>query len=123
MTQINPPVFTRLGIIAGSGQFPFMVADGAKRAGCHVTVIGLRGFADPALAAQHDSRILHRVNPSPRSRSPCTSLRPSRWMSVYTALMLVSPRRSRSFVSSSARSMITRTRSILTDETTASAAA
>ena len=54
MTQINPPVFTRLGIIAGSGQFPFMVADGAKRAGCHVTVIGLRGFADPALADHAD---------------------------------------------------------------------
>lgn len=31
-----------------------MVADGAKRAGCHVTVIGLRGFADPALASHAD---------------------------------------------------------------------
>ncbi len=40
----------RLGIIAGSGAFPFMVARGAKRAGQHVTIIALRGFADPALA-------------------------------------------------------------------------
>ncbi len=40
----------RLGIIAGAGHFPFMVARGAKRAGRHVTVVGLRGFADPDLA-------------------------------------------------------------------------
>lgn len=31
-----------------------MVVEGAKRAGCHVTVIGLRGFADGSLAAQAD---------------------------------------------------------------------
>ncbi len=45
----------RLGVIAGSGRFPFLVVDGARRAGCHVTVVGLRGFAEPALAAQADS--------------------------------------------------------------------
>jgi len=45
----------RLGIIAGSGAFPFMVARGARRAGCHVTIVGLRGFADPALAAAGDA--------------------------------------------------------------------
>jgi len=44
----------RLGIIAGSGAFPFMVARGARRAGCHVTIVGLRGFADPALAGVAD---------------------------------------------------------------------
>lgn len=44
----------RLGIIAGEGQFPFMVLDGAKHAGCHVTVVALRGFADGSLAAQAD---------------------------------------------------------------------
>ncbi len=43
-----------LGIIAGAGQFPFMVLDGAKRAGCHVTVVGLSGLADPALAGLAD---------------------------------------------------------------------
>jgi len=44
----------RLGVIAGAGRFPFVVLDGAKRAGCHVTVIGLRGFADGALAQHAD---------------------------------------------------------------------
>jgi len=44
----------RLAIIAGAGQFPFMVARGAKRSGCHVTVIGLRGLADPAIGQYAD---------------------------------------------------------------------
>ena len=44
----------RLGIIAGEGRFPRMVVEGAKRAGCHVTVVALRGFADGSLAAQAD---------------------------------------------------------------------
>lgn len=39
-----------LGVIAGAGRFPFLVVDGAKRAGCDVTVVGLNGFADAALA-------------------------------------------------------------------------
>jgi hypothetical protein len=45
---------TRLGIIAGAGRFPLMVAGGARRAGCHLTIIGLRGFADPALIEYAD---------------------------------------------------------------------
>lgn len=45
----------RLGIIAGEGKFPFLVLEGAKRAGCHVTVVALRGFADGSLAAQADA--------------------------------------------------------------------
>lgn len=45
---------TRLGLIAGAGLFPFMVLEGAKRAGCHVTVLGLRGFADGGLAKEAD---------------------------------------------------------------------
>ncbi len=45
---------THLGIIAGSGRFPFMVADGARNSGCRVTVIGLRGFADPELVHYAD---------------------------------------------------------------------
>ena len=44
----------RIGIIAGAGRFPHMVLDGAKRAGCHVTVVGLRGFADASLADRAD---------------------------------------------------------------------
>jgi len=54
MTESSPINAKRLGIIAGSGAFPFMVARGAKKAGCHVTVIGLRGFADPGLAELAD---------------------------------------------------------------------
>jgi DUF1009 family protein len=45
----------RLGIIAGAGEFPFLVVEGAKRAGCFVTVVGLRGFADPALRERVDA--------------------------------------------------------------------
>ncbi len=43
-----------LGVIAGAGQFPFMVVEGAKRAGVDVTVVALRGLADPSLADQAD---------------------------------------------------------------------
>ncbi len=39
-----------IAIIAGAGRFPFLVAQGARRAGCRVDVIGLRGLADPAIA-------------------------------------------------------------------------
>lgn len=45
----------RLGVIAGFGRFPFLVVEGARRSGCHVTVIGLRGLADPGLAERADA--------------------------------------------------------------------
>lgn len=38
-----------LGLIAGEGEFPKLVARGARAAGRPVAVIGLRGCADPAL--------------------------------------------------------------------------
>jgi len=38
-----------LGVIAGAGRFPFMVVEGARKAGCRVVVVGLRGLADPRL--------------------------------------------------------------------------
>ncbi len=44
----------RIGIVAGAGQFPFQVLDGARKAGCRVTVVGLRGLADPGLAPLAD---------------------------------------------------------------------
>lgn len=44
-----------VGIIAGSGRFPFLVADGARAAGRRVSIIGLRGFADPELANHADA--------------------------------------------------------------------
>ncbi len=46
MTEAPGPT---LGVIAGAGQFPFMVVEGARKAGCRVVVVGLRGLADPAL--------------------------------------------------------------------------
>lgn len=43
-----------IGLIAGQGRLPFMVADGARRAGLKVVCIGLAGSADPALAEHVD---------------------------------------------------------------------
>ncbi len=43
-----------LGLIAGEGKLPFLVADGAKRAGFKVICVGLAGSADPALAEKVD---------------------------------------------------------------------
>ncbi len=44
-----------VGIIAGSGQFPAMVAGAARQAGMRVAMAGLAGNADPALAALADA--------------------------------------------------------------------
>jgi UDP-2,3-diacylglucosamine hydrolase len=44
-----------LGIIAGNGRFPFLVARSARRAGRRVVVIALKEEADPALAAEADA--------------------------------------------------------------------
>jgi DUF1009 family protein len=43
-TQASP-----LGLIAGAGSFPFLVAEGARREGRRVVIVGLRGFAEPGL--------------------------------------------------------------------------
>ena len=40
-----------LGLIAGAGRFPLHIAREAKRQGVSVAAIGMRGWADPALAA------------------------------------------------------------------------
>ncbi len=45
---------TPVGIIAGAGRFPFLVAEGARRQGRSVVIIGLRGLADPELQALAD---------------------------------------------------------------------
>ncbi|MCO6435672.1 MAG: UDP-2,3-diacylglucosamine diphosphatase LpxI [Phycisphaerae bacterium] len=55
MSRAGQPESSRLGIIAGAGRFPFMVVEGARRAGCECMVIGLRGFADPALSRLADA--------------------------------------------------------------------
>ncbi|MBN2447285.1 MAG: UDP-2,3-diacylglucosamine diphosphatase LpxI [Phycisphaerae bacterium] len=45
MSTSQPP----LGLIAGAGELPRLVADGARRAGRSLVVVGIRGWADPAL--------------------------------------------------------------------------
>ncbi len=47
--------FNSLGIIAGAGRFPFMVAQGARRAGCRVVIVALRGLTDPELRDHADA--------------------------------------------------------------------
>lgn len=44
-----------IGVIAGAGQFPLMVVEGAHRAGCRVVVAGLSGLADERLSSLADS--------------------------------------------------------------------
>jgi UDP-2,3-diacylglucosamine hydrolase len=43
-----------LGLIAGNGRFPFLVADAARRAGRSVVAIAIREEADPALSERVD---------------------------------------------------------------------
>ncbi len=45
----------RIGLVAGWGRFPLLVAQSLKRQGCEVHCIGLRGHADESLAASCDS--------------------------------------------------------------------
>lgn len=43
-----------IGIMAGSGQFPFLVARGARASGQRVVICGFHGNTDPALEAEAD---------------------------------------------------------------------
>src|SRR5712675_2376608 len=42
-------IFMTLGLIAGNGRFPFLVLEGAKRAGASVAVAAIREETDPAI--------------------------------------------------------------------------
>jgi DUF1009 family protein len=44
-----------MGLIAGGGRLPFMVASGARRAGRRVVCVGLLGYVEPALAGDVDA--------------------------------------------------------------------
>lgn len=44
-----------LGLIAGQGRLPFLVADGAKKAGLKVVCVGLADSAEPSLAEHVDA--------------------------------------------------------------------
>jgi len=51
---VNPNNAPVLGLIAGQGRLPFLVAEGAKRAGMRVVCAGLADSADPALSSVVD---------------------------------------------------------------------
>ena len=51
MNNADAPV---LGLIAGQGRLPFLVADGARRAGLRVVCIGLADSGSPELAEHED---------------------------------------------------------------------
>jgi DUF1009 family protein len=44
----------RYGLIAGNGKFPFLVAEGAKRAGASLAVVAINEETDPELEQQSD---------------------------------------------------------------------
>jgi UDP-2,3-diacylglucosamine hydrolase len=52
-----PQAKTPIAILAGRGALPFAIADAARASGCRVHLIGLTGFADPALAVQDDVHV------------------------------------------------------------------
>lgn len=56
MSAVSPQAGAqaRLAIIAGSGRFPFEVAQEARRQGVWVAAVGLSGWVDPSLAAHVD---------------------------------------------------------------------
>jgi hypothetical protein len=49
MSAMRNSLSNPLGLIAGAGRFPFLVARGARQAGRPVVAVALRGFTDPAL--------------------------------------------------------------------------
>lgn len=49
MTEAESQLQEPIGLIAGAGRLPFMVAEGVKRAGRKLAVVGLRGSVDMAL--------------------------------------------------------------------------
>ena len=44
----------RYGLIAGNGRFPFMVVEGAKRAGVSLSVAAIREETDPSIEQEVD---------------------------------------------------------------------
>ena len=58
MTEPNQ---NTIGLIAGQGRLPFLVADGARRAGLKVVCIGLADSVDPSLADHVDAFFLGAV--------------------------------------------------------------
>jgi UDP-2,3-diacylglucosamine hydrolase len=51
---VSPGVAEPLGLIAGNGRFPFLVARAAREAGRRVVAVAIREEADPAIEADSD---------------------------------------------------------------------
>ena len=67
-----------IGVIAGAGDFPFLVVRGAQRAGLRVVVVGLRGSVDETMRDCADAFYHAGV-----ARS-ILRLRGNRWMRLKT---------------------------------------
>jgi len=50
----NDHVKETIGLIAGQGRLPFIIANGARRAGLKVVCVGLAGSVEPAIAKEAD---------------------------------------------------------------------
>ena len=59
--DMEPTKQQTLGLIAGGGKLPMLVAEGMREAGVRVIGIGLRDHHDPALAAMCDQFVVHGV--------------------------------------------------------------
>ncbi len=59
--EMEPTKQRSLGLIAGGGKLPQLVAEGMHEAGVRVVGIGLRDHHDPALAAMCDQFVVHGV--------------------------------------------------------------
>jgi UDP-2,3-diacylglucosamine hydrolase len=46
----TPSPTRRIGILAGWGRYPIVIAEALRRQGCEVYCLGTIGHADPALA-------------------------------------------------------------------------
>jgi len=65
--QGNPTVHERWGLIAGNGNFPFLVLEGARSQGIDMVVIAIREEASPQL--ENETRRLHWVSLGELSRT------------------------------------------------------
>jgi DUF1009 family protein len=54
-TAADGSATSRIALLAGSGSFPFLVAEEAKRQGRFVVAFGMQGWADPNLASVVDA--------------------------------------------------------------------
>jgi len=71
MTETTHADGGALGLIAGQGRLPYLVADGARAAGLRVVCAGLAGSAEPELAGHVDVF------------RPCSVARPGSWIRLF----------------------------------------